>query len=148
MIEAQETLQRDPRAFTTQVRVRYPECDPMGYAHHATWLIWFELARVELLRSWGLSHAEMEASGAPMVVARMEVAYKAPARYDEALEVEARLERWTAARVVIRHEARRAGTLLCTATATICSVRADGRPQRLPASLQAALEAIPRSEGE
>ena len=39
---------------TTQVRVRYAETDQMGIVYYANYLVWFELGRVELLRSLGL----------------------------------------------------------------------------------------------
>ena len=45
---------------TLTLRVRYPECDPMGYLHHSIFLQYFEIGRVELLRSLGFSYADME----------------------------------------------------------------------------------------
>jgi hypothetical protein len=44
------------------MRVRYAECDPMGVAHHATYLGWLEIARTELLRAGGVSYAQLEAA--------------------------------------------------------------------------------------
>jgi acyl-CoA thioester hydrolase len=49
---------------TIPIRVRYPECDPMGYLHHSVYLQYFEMGRVELLRSLGFSYALHDASGA------------------------------------------------------------------------------------
>ena len=36
---------------TTEVRVRYAETDQMGIVYYANYLVWFEIGRVELLRS-------------------------------------------------------------------------------------------------
>ena len=36
--------------ITIDARVRYAECDPMGYVHHTVFPVWFEMARTELLR--------------------------------------------------------------------------------------------------
>ena len=48
---------------TINIRVRYPETDPMGYLHHSRYLQYFEMGRVELLRSQGHSYAELEKQG-------------------------------------------------------------------------------------
>ncbi len=45
---------------TTQVRVRYAETDQMGIVYYANYLVWFELGRVELLRSLGLAYSRLE----------------------------------------------------------------------------------------
>ena len=45
---------------TTQVRVRYAETDQMGIVYYANYFIWFELGRVELLRSLGLAYSRLE----------------------------------------------------------------------------------------
>ena len=42
---------------TTQVRVRYAETDQMGIVYYANYLVWFELGRVELLRSLGFAYS-------------------------------------------------------------------------------------------
>jgi len=65
------------------VRVRYPEADPMGYLHHSVYLIYFEMARTELLRQHGLSYADLEKEGSFLVVAKASLEYLAPAYYRE-----------------------------------------------------------------
>ena len=45
---------------TISIRVRYPEVDAMGYLHHSRYLQYFEMGRVELLRSMGVSYADLE----------------------------------------------------------------------------------------
>ena len=45
---------------TTQVRVRYAETDQMGIVYYANYLVWFEIGRVELLRSLGLAYSQLE----------------------------------------------------------------------------------------
>ena len=46
--------------ITTEVRVRYAETDQMGIVYYANYLVWFEIGRVELLRSLGLSYSQLE----------------------------------------------------------------------------------------
>src|SRR2546426_6042590 len=84
---------------TIQIRVRYPEVDAMGYLHHSRFLQYFEMGRVELLRSLGHSYADLERQGIYFVVVKVEVRYKAPARYDEVLTVHTRIVRQTRVRI-------------------------------------------------
>ena len=76
---------------TTEVRVRYAETDQMGIVYYANYLVWFELGRVELLRSLGLAYSKLEADHRcilPVVSARCR--YRAPARYDDEILIETR----------------------------------------------------------
>jgi acyl-CoA thioester hydrolase len=69
---------------TTQVRVRYAETDQMGIVYYANYLVWFELGRVELLRSLGLAYSNLEKEHSlilPVVDAHCR--YREPARYDD-----------------------------------------------------------------
>ncbi len=50
---------------TTEVRVRYAETDQMGIVYYANYLVWFEIGRVELLRSLGLAYSQ-PGDGAPV----------------------------------------------------------------------------------
>jgi acyl-CoA thioester hydrolase len=74
-----------------EVRVRYPECDPMGVVHHAVYPVWFEMGRTEMLRAAGGSYRDMEAAGVFLAVVRIEVKYRRPARYDDVLRLETSL---------------------------------------------------------
>ena len=56
----------------------------MGYLHHSRYFQYFEMGRVELLRSLGHSYADLERDGVFFVVAKAECRFKAPARYDDA----------------------------------------------------------------
>src|SRR3982750_1477389 len=71
---------RMAREHTITLRVRYPQVDAMGYLHHSRYLQYFEMGRVELLRSLGFSYAELERQGVFFVVVRVECKYRAPAR--------------------------------------------------------------------
>jgi acyl-CoA thioester hydrolase len=120
---------------TLALRVRYPECDPMGYLHHSIFLQYFEMGRVELLRSIGFSYADLERDGVFFVVAKAEVKYKAPARYDEELTLTTRVVRQTHVRIDHAYELRRGETLLAEATTTIACVGRDGQLRQIPEEL-------------
>ena len=73
-------------------RVRYVECDPMGFLHHSHYLPYFELGRTELLRKFGVSYRELEARDVLFVVTKVTVNFKRPARYDELVPVRESVE--------------------------------------------------------
>ncbi len=76
---------------TTQVRVRYAETDQMGIVYYANYLVWFEIGRVELLRSLGLAYSQLETDhGCILPVVEASCRYRAPARYDDEILIETR----------------------------------------------------------
>ena len=75
---------------TTKLRVRYAETDQMSIVYYANYLVWFEIGRVELLRSVGLAYSQLESDHRlilPVVDAHCR--YRAPARYDDEILIEA-----------------------------------------------------------
>ena len=78
-------------AVTTEVRVRYAETDQMGIVYYANYLVWFEIGRVELLRSLGLAYSQLEKEHQCILpVAEARCRYRAPARYDDKILIETR----------------------------------------------------------
>lgn len=75
------------KAGETTVRVRYVETDPWGIAHYSTYLVWFELARMEFLKQLGYSFTEMERDGVSFLMAEATCRYHAPARFDDLIVV-------------------------------------------------------------
>ena len=76
---------------TTQVRVRYAETDQMGIVYYANYLVWFEIGRVELLRSLGLAYSQLETDHQCILpVIEATCRYKSPARYDDRILIETR----------------------------------------------------------
>jgi len=76
---------------TTEVRVRYAETDQMGIVYYANYLVWFELGRVELLRSLGLAYSRLETDhGCILPVIQAHCRYRSPARYDDEILIETR----------------------------------------------------------
>jgi acyl-CoA thioester hydrolase len=120
-----------------QIRVRYAETDRMGLLHHANYLIYFEQGRTELLRSLGLTYKELEDQGHLLVLSKVEVRYRSPARYDDLLTLKTTVVRTTAVRIDHRYDLYRDGTLLAEGTSTLACVDRDGRLQALPDFLRA-----------
>ena len=114
------------------LRVRYPEVDGMGYLHHSRYLQYFEIGRVELLRLQGHSYADLEKAGIFFVVAKAEIKYKAPAKYDEELTLVTRLIKATHVRYDHAYELKRGPTVLAEGTTTIACVDRGGELQQIP----------------
>lgn len=121
-----------PAEQTISIRVRYPEVDAMGYLHHSRYLQYFEIGRVELLRSIGFSYAELERQGVFFVVVKVECRYRAPARYDEELALRTRVERQTHVRIDHTYQLKRGETLLAEASTTIACVDRAGKVCQIP----------------
>ncbi len=121
-----------------QVRVRYPEVDRMGVAHHASHFVWFEIGRTELMRAKGVTYRRLEDDGIFLPVIEAACAYHAPARYDDLLRVVTRVEGASAVRIAFsyRVESEADGRLLATGTTSHAAVDRRGRPRRLPAALR------------
>jgi acyl-CoA thioester hydrolase len=119
-----------------QVRVRYAETDRMGLLHHANYLVYFEQGRTELLRSSGMAYKDLEDQGYLLVLTRVEVRYRAPARYDDLLTLRTIVERTTSVRIDHRYELLREGQLLAEGKTTLACIDREGQVQQLPESLR------------
>ena len=124
-------------------RVRYPETDRMGVAHHTHFLVWFELGRTELMRRVGCPYGELEdEDGVFFPVVEVGARYLAPARYDEVLAVDTEIDRLGGARVRFSYRITReaSGEPVATGFTEHASVGGAGKPRRLPQDLRARLE--------
>ncbi|MDD4888011.1 MAG: tol-pal system-associated acyl-CoA thioesterase [Thiomonas sp.] len=132
------------RAFQWPLRVYWEDTDAGGIVYYANYLKFFERARTEWLRSLGLAQSELAAqAGLVFVVADVHLRYAAPARLDDALQIQLRLQDFGAASLqVVQHawltDAQGAPvTLLCEATVRAgCVQAASLRPARIPAEMR------------
>jgi acyl-CoA thioester hydrolase len=122
----------------TILRVRYAETDKMGVVYYANFLVWFEVARADLLRSLGWTYREMEAAGVSLPVIEAHCEYARPARYDD--EIEIRTEGQMVSPVRMRFDytvVRRADQVVAAHGHTLhAAVDPSGRPCRLPARVR------------
>jgi len=107
----------------------------MGVVYYANYLVWFEVARADLLRSLGWTYREMEETGVFLPVIEAHCEYKRPAQYDDEVRIETtgvilspvRIEFQYRVMVGSNPEAAAVGVTKHAATT------AEGRPCRLPA---------------
>ncbi len=121
--------------FTT--RVYYEDTDLAGIVYYANYLRFIERARTEWVRTLGVDQVALkEAEGIVFAVRRVEADYIQPAKFDDELTIETNVESMTAARLVVRQEVKRAGTLLFSALVTLVALGSTGAPTRLPAVIR------------
>lgn len=125
-------------ASRSVVRVRYAETDKMGVAYYANYLVWFEVARADLLRALGWTYREMEISGVSLPVIEAHCEYHRPARYDDELEIRASGRLLSPVRMEFTYEVRRIEDDLVSASGRTVHAALDntGRPCRLPARVR------------
>jgi acyl-CoA thioester hydrolase len=121
-----------------EIRVRYQETDGQGRVHHANYLTWFELGRVELLRASGHSYRELEEAGVFLVVAEAAIQYFLPARFDDVLRLRTTTVRAKGARIEHRYQVFRGQELLAEGMTIVACIDRMGRVTRLPAWLRMA----------
>jgi len=129
-----------------QIRVRYAETDRMGLLHHANYLVYFEQARVELLRQAGMNYKDLEDQGYFLVVVNIAVKYRKPVHYDDVVTVRTTVTKASPVRLEHQYQVLGAdGQLCCEATSTLACVDAAGKIQAMPDWLSAGWSAPPVS---
>jgi acyl-CoA thioester hydrolase len=86
------------------VRVRYADTDQMGYVYYGNYARFYEIGRVEALRSLGFHYKAMEASGVMMPVYENRSRYLKPARYDDLLTIRVKISDLPTVRIVFHYD--------------------------------------------
>jgi acyl-CoA thioester hydrolase len=133
----------EPTRSVTEIEVRYAETDQMGVVHHANYIVWFELARTHLCALSGFRYAEIERLGYLLMVTRVELRYRRPARYGDTVRVVCWGERLASRGVRFAYQVRRGDELLATGhTEHVWIEAATGRPCRMPEQLRSPFERL------
>jgi acyl-CoA thioester hydrolase len=114
---------------TMETRVTYRDTDQMGFVYYANYLVYFEMARTELLRELGSTYDACEKAGVFLPVLQATCQYKTPALYDDLLTLKTRVTRWTRVALDFEYEVRRKSddTLLATGTTRHAFIDKDGK---------------------
>jgi acyl-CoA thioester hydrolase len=129
--------------LTTTLRVRYVECDMQGHVFNGHYLMYFDLAHTEALRSaTGLTYPELvQASGVDFVVAESGVKYLAPAYYDDVLEIAVTFEPLTTSSLTSRFAVVRDTATIATGFLRhVCVDSKDYKKTPWPDMVRGALE--------
>jgi acyl-CoA thioester hydrolase len=90
--------------FETIIRVRYAETDQMGYVYYGNYATYYEVARVEMLRSIGQAYRSLEKNGIMMPVTELQTNFLKPIFYDEQITVRVRMEKPPTVRIRFDYE--------------------------------------------
>jgi|RhiMethySRZTD1v2_1073278.scaffolds.fasta_scaffold04220_2 acyl-CoA thioester hydrolase len=133
-----------PAAHELDIRVRYSESDQMGIVHHANYLVYLEEGRTALMRALGFPYDDVERRGFAMAVRRVEVRYRAAARYGDEIVVRTAVEHFRGASIQYASEIVRSSDSALLATGTVevacLSIRDGLKPVPLPEDIRSHLE--------
>ena len=122
--------------FTSTVRVNYSDTDQMGFVHHSNYLKYYEAARWNLFRHWGIPYKEIEEGGVLLPVVGVRMQYLKPAFYDEELTVETTIVGLKGAKLILSYKLfNEPGELINTATVTLAFVNSKTRKPCKPAAI-------------
>jgi acyl-CoA thioester hydrolase len=120
------TLMKLSFSNSIELRVRYSETDQMGYCYYGNYAQYFEVGRVEALRSVGMSYKELEENGIMLPVSEFSVKYFLPAYYDDLLTIKTTICELKGSRLLFDYSIRNeAGKTICEASTTLVFVKKD-----------------------
>ena len=123
----------------TEIRVRYGETDKMGFCYYGNYAQFLEVARVELLRSQGVSYKELEDAGILLPVRNFSIKYIAPAKYDDLLFIQTEILKINGSRIIFIYEIRnQKNILIATANTELVFLNSDTmKPTLVPTEILA-----------
>jgi acyl-CoA thioester hydrolase len=89
--------------FEHKLRVRYAETDKMGFVYYGNYAAYFEVARVEFLRTMGFTYRSIEDGGIIMPVLEFGIKYFKPAHYDDELLIVTEIKELPTTRIYFEH---------------------------------------------
>ena len=121
----------------TELRVRYGETDQMGFCYYGNYAQFLEVARVELLRSNGISYKALEAEGILLPVRTFSIKYITPSRYDDLLKIETEIIKIQTSRIEFSYVIRdQNSTLIATANTELVFVDSQSmKPIKTPSKI-------------
>jgi len=136
----------------TELRVRFAETDAQGVVYYAHYFVWFEVARVNFLRTLGFNYSEAEKAGIGFVIAEAYCRYLAPAHFDELIKIKTWVEDIGRSSFTLGYEVINGETdqtlALGKTTQVFLDMKGTRKPIPIPAPVREALEKARDSGGE
>ena len=126
--------------FRHKLMVRYAETDQMGIVYYANYLVWFEAARTDFLKSIGIPYRELEKSGIFLPVAEAFCKYLSPAYYEDEIIVETYLSKIGNASIEISYKVKREDKVIATGYTKHACTNKEGKIQRIPENIKEKLK--------
>jgi len=114
------------------IRVRYAETDKMGFVYYGNYATYLEVARVEALRSLGISYQNLEEQKVFLPVVHYSIDYKSPAHYDDELIIHTTIKEMPSVKIRFEYEIYRGEDLLCNAETVLVFMNDNNKPMRCP----------------
>lgn len=131
----------EPPISRLPIRVRYSETDRMGVVYHGRYLEWFEMGRVELMRSSGLSYRVLEEKGLFFPVTEVWSRYRRSSTFDDELLLESWYMEVTAVRVCFGYKLLdAAGDLVAEGVSVHAALGKDRNLATIPEAIQALIK--------
>jgi acyl-CoA thioester hydrolase len=131
--------------FSNEVSVRFAETDAQGVAHHAAYLVWYEVARIDYLARFRDGYRGIQAEGYEALTIEAHVRYLAPVGFADRLRVNVRCCGVRGARFRFEYVIDRGGEVVADGWTEHAVVDSKTfRPTRVPVWLR---EEIERAEG-
>ena len=128
--------------FVHRLRVRFHECDPQGVVFNAHYFTYFDVALTEMWRAAFGSYQSVVDQGTDVVVVEAAATYRAPARFDDEIDVELAIARLGTTSMTTETAIRRDGQLLVEGRLVHVFVDpATMTKQTIPEHVRAGLEA-------
>lgn len=119
--------------YETKIRVRYGETDQMGYAYYGVYAQYYEVARVEALKSLGISYRKMEEDGIMLPVINFSINYKKAALYDDEIRIVTKVKTIPSVRITFDYECyNEQNELLNTGEVTLVFVDKEKKRPTIP----------------
>jgi acyl-CoA thioester hydrolase len=122
------------------VRVIFGDTDQMGVVYYGNYMRYFEGARASFLRSFGRTHADLDAWGVALPVVEAHCRYKSPAYYEDLLDVDVEVDELRGASMRFVYQVRRDATVIAEGWTRHACVSPDGRPRAVPPPLRELIE--------
>ena len=125
------------------IRVRYSETDRMGFVYYGNYAQYFEVARVEALRSLGINYKQMEDNGIFLPVLEYAIQYIKPGKYDDELSIQTSITEMPKVRIQFNYEViNQAKELIAKAKTVLVFLNKDYKPVRCPENMQMKLKSF------
>ena len=138
-------------SVTAKIRVNFYDTDAMAVVHHANYIRWFEIGRVEYLRSIGITLTMLMEDGFVFPITDVSAKFVSPGYYDDDLIIETTATELTKVKMAFDYKVIREkdGTLLVTGhTQNVYTSRETGKITRLTEKYYKKLEAAMEKERE
>jgi acyl-CoA thioester hydrolase len=134
-------------SFSTDVRIRFAETDAQGIAHHASFVVWLEVARVAYLERHAGGYQAIRDRGIEALTTEVHLRYHRAAYFDETLQVWVRCRDLRGARFTYEYRIERDDELVADGHTRHATVdRESYRPTRVPEWLAEAIATAESSE--